>query len=282
MADESVVASAPPTLDELRERFGDTIKQMRTQLATDFAEPGNDVYDDDLWLIRFCFNPKYNVDQCVERYRKMIRTRKEDGVDKIREKLLAETEIDIKAFPFWKEVNTAYPESLFHTKDIHGQPVAIQLLGRSDPKSLTKAITKDQLYTYTLHKAEYMRLTLDKMSYTANKMLQWVQVVDLDGLSMMKHMNASAMEPIKSASNRVDQMYKECFGRIYITNAPRVFHMIWAMVKLWVSERTAQKVVMMDGSYREQLMALIPADGFPVFFGGKQQTVTIGFEELTA
>jgi len=273
----------PPLLDDVRIRFADQLAEVRTLLKDDFALPENKMYDHDPWILRFLFNPRYTPEQCADRFRKMIQTRVDDGVNEILEEIQAGggLEYDITKFPHFEVVNRAFPESLWHTTDLFGQPVALQLLGKAEPKLLVDSVNKDEFYTYTKYKAEYMRLVLDTLSESSGKLLQWVQVIDLTGLGF-KHMNTTSMDIVKSASSRVDQMYKECLGKILIVQAPRLFHAIWAMMKLWVTERTAQKVTLLGSGYKDDLVEFIPKDRWPQFLGGAQVTGKVAFLSFNA
>lgn len=273
----------PPTIEELRTRFAREMAELRENLKPELSQPQNQRFDNEIWLLRYLLNPKYSVAQCAERYRKMIATREKDGVNEILARLEAEggTGFDIKRFPHFEVVNRAFPEALWHTTDIYGQPVAVSLLGRCEPKSLVSSLTKDEFYEYAKYKAEYMRMTVDALSERSGKLLQWVQVIDLDGLGM-KHMHSGAMDVMKSASNRIDQMYKECLGKILVVNAPRVFHMIWAMVKLWLNERTAVKVTLLGASFKTDLVEYIPKEGLPHFLGGSEMRGAIAYVQFDA
>ncbi len=78
----------PHTLEHLKERFKEQLENMKHLLAEDFAKPENQMYNDEIWLLRFMMNPKYSVPQCVERYRVMMRMRHNDGVTQIYEELV--------------------------------------------------------------------------------------------------------------------------------------------------------------------------------------------------
>jgi hypothetical protein len=235
--------------------------------------------NDDLWILRFLLNPIYSTSECVNRYVKMIRLREENGLNHIKDLIFEQinkSQDPVCNFPYFEIVNKAFPESLYHTNDIWGQPVAIQLLGKSDLTFLTENLCKSEFYQYALWKAEYMRIILDMKSHETQHLLQWVQVIDLEGLGFA-HVNPTAFDYLKSASNRIDQIYKECFGNIYIVNVPGAFHFIWSIMCLWVSPRTAQKITLLDDAdYKQKLRAIISdSEKWPYFLGGDQFCVTI-------
>jgi hypothetical protein len=263
----------PPAIAELKTKFAGKVQQMRELLKEDLAHPDNKIYDDDVWLIRFLFNPKYTIEQCAERYRVMIQKRKADGVDKILKDLQTQGHVDNSKFPHFEQVSHSFPETLSRTKDCYGQPVALQQLGKSDPAYFVQHLSKEQFYQYTLYKAEFMRITLDKMCVETGLLLQWVQVIDLAGLGV-RHCNTSAMDLFKHASKQVDQMYKECLGKVLIVNVPRPFYMMWNLMKVWIAERTVQKVTLLT-TQPELLGAIVEKHDWPLYLGGHQKTGTI-------
>lgn len=277
----SFAAIPPKSVEELKTKFGGALEEIRELLKDELAKEENAIYDDDIWILRFMMNPKYGPEKCAERYKKMIQLREENKLNEIREKILVmmeETPVREvpKLFPHYETVNRSFPESLWHTSDKWGQPVAVQLLGKSELKPFVANMNKDTFYEYTLWKAEYVRLSLDKIAKETGTFVQWVQVIDLNGMGM-KHMNSTAMEILKSASTRVDQMYKECFGPIMVCNAPRVFHMLWSMVKIWLNERTKVKVSLMGSNFRTDLATAIPTKEMPSFLGGDVESGEIAF-----
>lgn len=272
----------PLQLADLREKFGDKIKTIREILKEELAKEENKIYDDEIWIMRFLFNPKYSVEKCADRYLKMIEARKEDGVDEIHKKLMEMMQDDpvdmgkvTASFPYAEQMAQACPDSAYHTFDKAGKPVNIALMGRSDLKFLLKNFTKEQFHEHMLWKAEALRILLDRKSKKEEVLAQVVNVVDLAGLGM-RHMNRSALSLMQSSSTRVDQMFKEYFATLLVVNAPRVFHVIWAVMRIWVTERTKEKMVMLGSNYKEVLAATIPTDNMPAFLGGDVQSGKIG------
>eukprot|EP00298_Acanthocystis_sp_HF-20_P009668 c18437_g3_i4.p1 GENE.c18437_g3_i4~~c18437_g3_i4.p1 ORF type:complete len:137 (+),score=57.88 c18437_g3_i4:298-708(+) len=130
-----------------------------------------------------------------------------------------------------------------------------------------------------MYKSEYMRLTLEKMSNESGRMLQWIQVIDLTGLGL-KHANTTAIDIAKNASSQIDQMYKECLGKVLVVNAPRVFSMIWALMKPWIAERTVQKLMLVNATANKDLGNVIEKKSWPKYLGGEQTSGSIAFVQF--
>ena len=57
-------------------------------------------------------------------------------------------------------------------------------------------------------------------------------------------------------------------GKFYIINAPWAFHAVWSIIKPWLDEVTVNKIDILGAAYKEKLLAQIPAENLPDFFGG--------------
>jgi len=62
--------------------------------------------------------------------------------------------------------------------------------------------------------------------------------------------------------------YPECMGKFYIINAPYLFSAVWAVIRPWLDEVTANKIQFMSTGHKEVLLSQIPAENLPVEFGG--------------
>lgn len=54
-----------------------------------------------------------------------------------------------------------------------------------------------------------------------------------------------------------------------ITNAPWAFTGIWAIIKVWIDEKTRKKIQIIGGKYQKELLKDIDEDQLPTFLGGK-------------
>lgn len=62
--------------------------------------------------------------------------------------------------------------------------------------------------------------------------------------------------------------YPERLGRLYLINAPWGFSAIWNVVKGWLDPVTVEKIHILGGGYKAELLKQIPAENLPKMFGG--------------
>lgn len=45
---------------------------------------------------------------------------------------------------------------------------------------------------------------------------------------------------------------------MFIVNAPMMFTGIWAIIKMWLDEKTKNKITILGSSYKEELLKFVP------------------------
>jgi len=79
----------------------------------------------------------------------------------------------------------------------------------------------------------------------------------------------AAAKHLVAEISRIDQhYYPENLGVLFVINAPLLFRSAWVVVKQFLDDRTIGKIKVLGASYREDLLALIPAENLPTRFGG--------------
>lgn len=216
--------------------------------------------EDDLWIVRYLLNTKYTVEEATKRFINMIVARHNDPVANQVHKVLTENEGELYRqgqikFPNVQGCFKAIPERLVHMYDKWGQPVSISCMGRSDLAYLMK-LDDGIFQTYGFYKAEYVRLLVDQRSRETDQLVQLVQVVDLTGLGLTSHLNMSAFKRMNRMTKKLDNLYKETLGRIWVINAPFVFHQILKAGKFVMNERTAAKIQTVGGDMKKIAMVM--------------------------
>ena len=51
--------------------------------------------------------------------------------------------------------------------------------------------------------------------------------------------------------------YPEILGNMFIINAPFLFTGIWAIVKVWIDDKTKEKIKILGGSYKKELLQYV-------------------------
>lgn len=56
---------------------------------------------------------------------------------------------------------------------------------------------------------------------------------------------------VEPASAMAQNNYPEILGNMFIVNAPMLFTGIWTIVKMWIDDKTKQKIKILGGSYKK-------------------------------
>ena len=117
---------------------------------------------------------------------------------------------------------------------------------------------------------EYERLAdprLPACSRKANTLLETCcTIMDMKGVGLTKVSSVYAY--VKQASVISQNDYPERLGKLYIINAPWGFSTVWSVVKGWLDPVTVQKIHILGGGYKAELLKQIPQDSLPKAFGG--------------
>ncbi len=66
----------------------------------------------------------------------------------------------------------------------------------------------------------------------------------------------------------MSRYYPEHLGQMFIINAPKIFSMIWSVVKLWLDKRTLAKIKVYGGDYHDKLFHFVNPRDLPEHIGG--------------
>ena len=96
-----------------------------------------------------------------------------------------------------------------------------------------------------------------------------VTIIDLKDVSVVSMFFGKTKEFIKIASSITQDCYPETLGKMFILNSGWMFKGIWSVVKGWIDKKTQNKIVIVSGSGKKELLAHIDEDKLPDFLGGK-------------
>lgn len=87
------------------------------------------------------------------------------------------------------------------------------------------------------------------------RVAQTLTILDLKDVKLG---NASkAYNFVKPASAMAQDNYPEILGNMFIVNAPFLFTGIWAIVKVWIDDKTKEKIKILGGSYKKELLQFV-------------------------
>ncbi|CAL8074678.1 unnamed protein product [Orchesella dallaii] len=250
-------------LGELSPMEESQLIQLRNWLA--HLQKGN--LPSDTMILRFLRARDFNIEKAREMLSQSLNWRKKYQVDKI----LSEYET--------VEVIKDYFPGGWHYHDKDGKPLFVLRLGMMDVKGLIKSVGEEGLLKMTLQCCEEgLRHIEDATAQSGHPVTTWTLLLDLEGLNM-RHLWRPGIRALLRIIEIVEANYPETMGRVLIIRAPRVFPVLWTLVRTFIDERTCSKFFFYAGNDYQGpggLPDYIPDDYLPDFLGG---TCTVSFPE---
>ncbi|KAI9466610.1 CRAL-TRIO domain-containing protein [Lactarius psammicola] len=213
---------------------------------------------DDAALLRFLRARKFDVPKAKVMLLAAEQWRKDEKIDEL-----------VQTFEFKEreEVNKYYPQ-YYHKNDKDGRPVYIEQLGKLDIKALYAITSQERLLKRLI--CEYERSTRTRMPTSAlmvgHPVETFCTILDLQGVTLSNFYRVK--DYILETSKIGQDRYPEIMGKFYIINAPWTFTAVWTMIKPWLDEVTVSKIEIVGSTYKDKLLAQIPAENLPKDFGG--------------
>lgn len=109
-------------------------------------------------------------------------------------------------------------------------------MGILDVKGLLKSLGEDGLFRLTLHVCEEgLRLAEEATIQLGKPITTWSLLLDLEGLNM-RHLWRPGIRALLRIIEIVEQNYPETLGRVLIIRAPRVFPILWTLVRTFIGK----------------------------------------------
>ena len=67
--------------------------------------------------------------------------------------------------------------------------------------------------------------------------------------------------------------FPETLYKMFIINAPMLFSVIWSVAKVFIDKKTQNKISIIGGRYKKELLKVIDINMLPKFLGGKYRAV---------
>jgi len=132
---------------------------------------------------------------------------------------------------------------------------------------------KDNLDKFGNQFASKIYTVIRSMSNPAeNKMVtRYSVLVDLQGFSLRHLTSISILEALFEIFQRFERNFPETMKAAYVVNAPRLFAMLYPLVKQIISPKTASKIEVYDCNsvkWKQVLLDKIPSEQLPIYYGG--------------
>ncbi|CAL8141437.1 unnamed protein product [Orchesella dallaii] len=204
-------------LEEFREKLLDLVLSNEQQ--------------EDAFLIRWLRARNLDIERAYDMLTKSLEWRKEHKVDGILEREDVPEEIKRKT-PF-----------AYCGLDKQGYPVLILPIGRQDGRSLLEEHGIDQCFRYnTINCEKVAKMLRDVSEQQGRKVTQIVEIIDLAGYSYRQLTSKQCRDFMVKMQICVDSNYPELLHYCMVINAPKIFHILFSVLKPFIPKQTLEKV----------------------------------------
>ncbi|KAK0154336.1 SEC14-like protein 2 [Merluccius polli] len=241
-------------------RVGD-LSPKQAELLSEFRERIQDILPalpahHDHYLLRWLRARDFNVSKSEAMIRKHVEFRRQMKVDSI--------------ISDWEppEVIQKYVSGGMCGYDREGSPVWYDVIGPLDPKGLLLSATKQDYLKTKIRHTEMLHRECRRQSEKLGKNVEAITLIyDCEGLGL-KHMWKPAIEAYGEILTMFEENYPEGLKRVFLIKAPKLFPMVYNLIKHFLSEETKQKIVILGGNWQEELQKQVDKDQLPGIYGG--------------
>lgn len=184
----------------------------------------------------------------------------------IRRRLKLDTLVETYKVP--EVLSKYYPGSYFGF-DRDGSPVFIDPIGQIDFKGLLSSVKKEEIVRFKAYLGEYgMTLGRQQSAKLGKNVDQIVMVMDMEGLGL-KHLWKPGVVLFNTITAFYEDNFPEVMKNILVIKAPKIFPIAYALVKPFLNEVTRNKVKILGGDWKTEILEYIDKDNLPEYYGGK-------------
>lgn len=185
----------------------------------------------DAQLIRWLRARNLDEEKAVQMLKLSLDWRKEYKVDGIMER---------ETVP--KEVQRMTPYANLGV-DKDGYPILLLPLGRHDGRTLLESHGADTCFRYNIINCEKVMEMLRKVSKEQGRTVtQIVEIIDLEGYNYRQLTSRLCREFMIKMQTSLDANYPELLRYALVINAPKIFHIIFNVLKPFIPKQTLEKV----------------------------------------
>ncbi|XP_046460828.1 SEC14-like protein 2 [Daphnia pulex] len=208
------------------------------------------------WLVA----RSYNINEAEKMLRASLAWRETNGVDDV-----------LKWTP--PEVIQKYVSYGKIGHDKFDCPLYISLQGRIDYRGILQSVTRKEYMKFHNYNQEKLMQDMREECLRTGKNVAYQSslIIDVEGLSMRQIVCKSAVDVGTEAAKVNVLNYPEIVRRIFVINAPKLFTVIYNILKPFVAQETQAKMRIFGCNKEEWKAALleeIDADQLPAFYGG--------------
>lgn len=234
------------------------VKKLQTELAPHLAR-----YPEinTKWsLLRFCRARNFDFKKTEAMLLKFIKWRDDKKMDRI----------SSRDFSEYKNIFSHHKTGRYGV-DNEGRPFIIERAGISDSKAIMIGNDEQTIEDYFISMYErsiYIEFPI--CSANAGKRIdENFLILDLEKVNLSKVFDSKFKEFLKFITVISQDYYPEILGKMFIVNAPFLFKGIWAIIKVWLDQKTKSKIDMYSDVPLKKIQKYVEIDRLPDFLGGK-------------
>lgn len=214
----------------------------------------------DYHLTRFLTARDNNLKKTVEMLKNYFLYRKKYNYTKIKKYNISKFLKEIKNLLKWD----------FYNYDKDFRPLFIHRAHISNFIKLTKKYPTEIFIKFFIHKMERLKnIILPICSEMKNSQVKGlVLIFDLKNNNPFSFLKKEFKTNFKPLIDIAQNNFPETISKIFIINAPKLFSMFWAVVKMWLTKRTKKKIVLSNSHLREKFLEIVHEELLPTFLGG--------------
>ncbi|XP_046633841.1 SEC14-like protein 2 isoform X2 [Daphnia pulicaria] len=244
-------------LDQLDEPSKRALKEFKERVQ-DCTSKLLDTRDE--FYLKWLIARSYSVIEAEKMFRASLAWRQANGIDDILK--WTPPEVLLKYFSFGK---IGY-DKLY-------SPVYVCAQGQMDLRGILQSVTKKDFMRYQTYMTERINKEMREESLRTgeNQNCQMTFIADMMGLSMRQMSYKPVMDAGREQTKNYESNYPENIRRIFIINAPKIFTVIFNIIKPFLHQATLDKMRIFGSDKEEWAAALleeIEADNLPLHYGG--------------
>ncbi len=205
------------------------IQQLRSRVA---GELTTKFQNENAYLITWLRARSMNVDLAEDMLRKSLTWRKENRVDGI---------VDREVLP--EKLKNRIPFAHLGTDPESGCPVFLFLMGRYDFRSIIEEDGAEGALRLNILFMEIVQGILKECSKKAGRpVTSFIELADLEGYSFRQIATKECRETGIQMQQIFDLNYPEVMKSVMMVNAPKIFALVYNIMKPFVSKATLEKI----------------------------------------
>nr|KAI8753005.1 SEC14-like protein 2 [Biomphalaria glabrata] len=210
----------------------------------------------DNFLLRWLRATKFDVKQSEALLRTHLKWREENNIDS----LFTEYQPP--------EVMTKYCPGSFYGQDKEGSIIWIDPVGDIDIHGLLMSAKREGFVKYMIWNMEKSCQLFEVYSKEQDRRVdQVIMIYDLENLGL-RHLWKPGIQAFSEVVQIFEEHYSDTIKTVYILNAPKIFSVIFNVLKRFLREETVGKIKFLGANYKEVLLQQIDSDQLPAHWGG--------------